>query len=681
MSVVLERRLSKPQILELYLNDVWLGQRGSFAIHGVGRSGAAVLRQGHLQSLAHRGGDDRRNDPVAAAALALQQPGPGARAAQRRPARDGRQRLHHRGAMPTGPRASRSRSWRARSRPKRRTSSTTSARSSRTATSNTRARSTSTRRSTCTCSGSRRMPSATGSRASTRSSRSASASGRRRRSSRSIRAPAKSWRWSAAAPTTSRSTTAPSAARRQPGSVFKPFVYLAAFEHAQEDGRTDVTPATVMPDEPTTFTFNDQEWSPGNYDGEFDGPVTLRRALALSRNIVAVKVAEAAGYDHVAALWRKIGAGTPPRPYPSIALGVFEATPVRDCRGVHALPQRRHAAPAVGDPAARERRARPGGPGGAAANRSRGQDTTFLVTNMMRSVINEGTGAGGARRRLRAGCRRKVRHHERSARRLVRRIHAGAAHRRVGRPRRQPAARPERNAGGAANLDVVHDASAGRSPESPRSRRPDGLTFVDIDRDTGYLATPACPRVFNEAFIQGTEPARRALSTASAAPANKVESSFTPQALRPADFPGLSPRDNYLGLPAGPLVPRRCLRQPSCRLQPARTAAGTAATTAAQAARRHPGGSAALRPPPRRRNPCRRSCLMFSPRSTDRTSRRPTSTCSSRTWSSGRARFRADRRDEVLRGTLDRLITYTAAVAGSEDAQRHLRPTPRSTTG
>ena len=68
-------------------------------------------------------------------------------------------------------------------------------------------------------------------------------------------------------------------------------------------------------------------WEPGNYDGEFDGPVTLRRALALSRNIVAVKVAEAAGYDHVAALWRKVGAGTPPRPYPSIALGVFEATP------------------------------------------------------------------------------------------------------------------------------------------------------------------------------------------------------------------------------------------------------------------------------------------------------------------------------------------------------------------
>ena len=53
------------------------------------------------------------------------------------------------------------------------------------------------------------------------------------------------------------------------------------------------------------------------------------RALALSRNIATIKVAETAGYDEVAGLWRRVGAGTPPRPYPSIALGVFEATPLQ----------------------------------------------------------------------------------------------------------------------------------------------------------------------------------------------------------------------------------------------------------------------------------------------------------------------------------------------------------------
>src|SRR6185436_11157994 len=80
--------------------------------------------------------------------------------------------------------------------------------------------------------------------------------------------------------------------------------------------------------EPTSFAFNQQTWNPGNYDGEYEGAITLRRALALSRNIATIKVAQAAGYDTVAALWRRVGAGTPPRPYPSIALGVFEATPL-----------------------------------------------------------------------------------------------------------------------------------------------------------------------------------------------------------------------------------------------------------------------------------------------------------------------------------------------------------------
>ena len=56
--------------------------------------------------------------------------------------------------------------------------------------------------------------------------------------------------------------------------------------------------------------------------------MTLRRALALSRNIVTIKVAEQTGYDHVAKLWQKVGVGTPAQAFPSIALGVFEASPL-----------------------------------------------------------------------------------------------------------------------------------------------------------------------------------------------------------------------------------------------------------------------------------------------------------------------------------------------------------------
>src|SRR5207249_6503556 len=116
-------------------------------------------------------------------------------------------------------------------------------------------------------------------------------------------------------------------ARRQPGSVFKPFVYLTAFEQALEQGKTDVTPASIVNDEQETFEFDDQVWTPENYENKYDGPITLRHALAHSRNLATIHVAQNAGYDHVAALWKKLGVGNSPKPYPSIALGVFEATP------------------------------------------------------------------------------------------------------------------------------------------------------------------------------------------------------------------------------------------------------------------------------------------------------------------------------------------------------------------
>src|SRR5207244_6992640 len=84
--------------------------------------------------------------------------------------------------------------------------------------------------------------------------------------------------------------------RRQPGSVFKPFVYLAAFEQAAAEGRTDITPATITEDTPETFEFDDQVWTPQNYEDTYDGPITFRNALAHSRNLATIHVAQTAGY-------------------------------------------------------------------------------------------------------------------------------------------------------------------------------------------------------------------------------------------------------------------------------------------------------------------------------------------------------------------------------------------------
>ncbi|VBB08777.1 transglycosylase [Lucifera butyrica] len=88
-------------------------------------------------------------------------------------------------------------------------------------------------------------------------------------------------------------------AERQPGSAFKPFVYLAAIE-------SGMTPATVVDDSPVTFG----DWSPTNYEHEFNGPVTLRTALADSLNVVAVKVANKVGPDKILYYAQQMGITT-----------------------------------------------------------------------------------------------------------------------------------------------------------------------------------------------------------------------------------------------------------------------------------------------------------------------------------------------------------------------------------
>jgi penicillin-binding protein 1B len=293
-------------------------------------------------------------------------------------------------------------------------------------------------------------------------------------------------------------------ARRQPGSVFKPFVYLAAFERAAEESRTDITPATLVWDEPTEFSFEDQIYRPGNYENEYDGEITLRRALALSRNIAAVRIAETAGYDQVAALWKRIGTGTPAKPYPSIALGVFEASPIEIAtaftlfanggvmRPLHAIEKVSDGAQDVVPALGRTRRiAR--------------EDTTFLVTNMMRSVLNEGTGAGAraAGFALDAAGKSGTTNDLRDAwfvgftRELLTVVWVGFDDN-----------RPVGLSGTQAALPIwtafMMRALAGR-PNQP-FEPPQGITMVDIDRDTGRLAQANCPRIFREAFLAGTEP-------------------------------------------------------------------------------------------------------------------------------------------------------------------------------
>ncbi|HEX8027848.1 MAG TPA: PBP1A family penicillin-binding protein [Vicinamibacterales bacterium] len=295
-------------------------------------------------------------------------------------------------------------------------------------------------------------------------------------------------------------------ARRQIGSTFKPFVYLAAFEKAADDGTGDITPASIVMDEPTTWTFDNQERSPKNYDGENDGPITLRRALAMSRNIAAVKVAEQTGYDRVVSLWKKAKIGIPDevKPYPSVALGIVELTPLEMAEAYTLFPNRgtiRKLRSLISVQSGEDVTRLKADAGPSVARPA----TSFLVTHMMRSVLNEGTGASARSNGFTADAAGK----SGTTNDLRDAWFVGFTPELltvvwVGLDDNQPLGL----SGGQAALPIwtsfMKNALAGRT--SSTFEPPPGVSFVEIDRDTGKVATPTCPRVTNEAFLAGTEP-------------------------------------------------------------------------------------------------------------------------------------------------------------------------------
>src|ERR1700674_5214438 len=115
---------------------------------------------------------------------------------------------------------------------------------------------------------------------------------------------------------------------RQPGSVFKPFVYAAAMATAVEGGPRIFTPASIVNDETTTFYFGANAYQPRDFHGDFMGDITLRTALAHSLNVATVSLAEQVGYKSVVAMARRAGLNDNIKPTPSVALGAYEATPL-----------------------------------------------------------------------------------------------------------------------------------------------------------------------------------------------------------------------------------------------------------------------------------------------------------------------------------------------------------------
>jgi 1A family penicillin-binding protein len=110
-------------------------------------------------------------------------------------------------------------------------------------------------------------------------------------------------------------------AKRQPGSAFKPFVYAAAL-------RSGMTPATLVDDEPVEIAQGRNIWRPANYDNSYIGTITLAKALAVSSNAAAVRVSQTVGIPSVIDVAHRNGIHSQLSTYPATALGAVEVTPL-----------------------------------------------------------------------------------------------------------------------------------------------------------------------------------------------------------------------------------------------------------------------------------------------------------------------------------------------------------------
>jgi penicillin-binding protein 1B len=183
-------------------------------------------------------------------------------------------------------------------------------------------------------------------------------------------------------------------ATRQPGSVFKPFVYATALNTAYDPVPRVITPASTFMDEPKTFTYDNQEYSPGNFGETYSHePVTLRDALVHSLNVVTVEVAMDVTIGRVMTLATKAGLPKPQRAYPAMALGTSEATPLQIASAYTAFAN-------LGTrttPIAINRITTGNGVTIAAPTTQRNEvlrpDVAYVMTSFMKDVVNRGTAA------------------------------------------------------------------------------------------------------------------------------------------------------------------------------------------------------------------------------------------------------------------------------------------------
>jgi len=294
-------------------------------------------------------------------------------------------------------------------------------------------------------------------------------------------------------------------ARRQAGSLFKPFIYLVAFEQSLGSKEGAITPATLIDDAPVSFP-NGQDvtstWSPQNYDRKFHGEVTIRSALEQSLNVPAVRIAQQVGVGRIVRMLHDFGITDPLQEDLSLALGSAEVSLLEMTSAFGTL--------ATGGLAIR--------PTGTLRDASDGSlpvqptrvsssQAAYLVTSLLQGVVSHGTAAQAKILGLEAQVAGKTGttddHRDAWFIGYTPTLVIGVW---VGHDDGESL----RLSGAQAALPVWVELAKkvlpppGAVPADPTP--PAGIVSRKVDPRTGLLATSNCPEVVQEVFVEGTEP-------------------------------------------------------------------------------------------------------------------------------------------------------------------------------
>jgi len=331
-------------------------------------------------------------------------------------------------------------------------------------------------------------------------------------------------------------------ALRQPGSTFKPIVYADAVQNGRP-------PSYLVDDAPLSVPQSGGgSWTPQNYDGRFEGPMPMRRGLYQSRNLVAIKVGMELGAQSVIDMARKFGLTTPIPAYPSVFLGAADVYPIEMVAAYSAfatLGTRASPSPIV------------------RVENSRGDvlweptlarapvmspEEAWLMVSMMKDVVQRGTAAGsvGSQFNYPAGGKTGTTNDGADVwfigftSDLVAGVWMGLD-------------KPQKIKGNAQGGALAAPAWTAfmrevyrRKPAPPDWPRPDGIVVRQIDPASGMLAGPGCAGAVTEYFVSGTDPIQTCFPQGYGPPGSGIPGS-----------PGIDTSFGFppIGAPSQPLPP------------------------------------------------------------------------------------------------------------------------------